>query len=88
MAGGSGALDREVLENLRYLVHALPHERDLRTQTTYEELQSEIRDMPDDPNDIHELLCYFMEQCWHDPAVDFPALEQKWCCYMGFSKPT
>lgn len=33
MAGGSGALDRELLESLRYLVHGLPHERDLRAQT-------------------------------------------------------
>jgi hypothetical protein len=53
----------------------------------YEELQSEIRDMPDDPNNIDELLCYFMEQCWHDPAVDFAALEQEWSYYMGSSTP-
>jgi hypothetical protein len=33
MVGGSGALDRELLESLRYLVHGLPHERDLGAQT-------------------------------------------------------
>ena len=32
MAGGSGALDRELLESLGYLVPGLPHEQDLRAR--------------------------------------------------------